>query len=75
MLWQLADDADPSVRAAVARRPVVPRALLERLAVDINTRVRLAVAGSRSTPRDLLGLLAADRVKAVQRQARAFRAA
>jgi hypothetical protein len=63
------------VRAAVARRPVVPRALLERLAVDINTRVRLAVAGSRSTPRDLLGLLAADRVKAVQRQARAFRAA
>jgi hypothetical protein len=59
----------------VARRPGVPLALLERLAVDISTKVRLAVASAREAPREVLGLLALDRVKAVQRRARATRAA
>lgn len=61
----LADDPDPSVRAAVAARRA-PLYLLRSLADDPRAEVRAAVAANPSTPRGVLLDLAHDRSKLVR---------
>ncbi len=71
ILADLAEEATPSVRAAVAANKSAPAAALETLARDPETSVRAAAASNASLPLAALERLAGDPVPQVESRAQA----
>ena len=56
----LAEDVEGDVREAVARNPITPIPILEKLAGDKSSRVRMEVGYNSKTPKAILDKLADD---------------